>query len=184
MRLFGRADKARDESVDAPASDAAPGPGKGRATPTRKQAEAERRRRRQLSPAERKKMARESERRRRMEAFEARDKTPEKELARDVVDSRFNIAEFVLPILLLNLAATIVFPQSTTWLAYAMYVFIAVAIIDGVLCWRRYRKVLFERYPRTDLRGKGLRMYVGNRVITLRPMRTPKPRVKRGEKIS
>lgn len=185
MKLFG---KSRDAAAEQePVSEASPerqpGERKGRPTPTRKQAEAERRRRLQLSPKERKKMAREAERRRRMEAYEARDRTPEKELARNVVDSRFNIAEFVLPVMLLSLAATIVLQQYTQPFAYAMYGFLLLAILDGVLCWRRYKRLLLERHPRTDLTGKGLRFYVAGRVMTLRMMRTPKPTVKRGEKI-
>lgn len=190
MKLFGRSDEksAQQTSEAGPAEttrrERRPGEAKGRPTPTRRQAEAERRRRLQLSPKERKKQAREAERRARMEAYEARDRTPEKELLRDVVDSRWSLAEFVLPILLLNLAASIMWPNHTNPIAYVMYSYILLSIIDGVLCWRRYRALLRERMPRlTDISGLGLRFYLFNRVISLRPMRNPKPRVRRGEKI-
>ena len=120
MKLFGRSDEksAQQTSEAGPAEttrrERRPGEAKGRPTPTRRQAEAERRAR--------------------MEAYEARDRTPEKELLRDVVDSRWSLAEFVLPILLLNLAASIMWPNHTNPIAYVMYGYILLSIIDGVLC--------------------------------------------------
>lgn len=176
--------KPESESTEEPDAARTGGRRKGRPTPSRRQAEAERRRRLQLSPKERKKLAREEDRRRRMEAWEARDQTPEKELLRDVVDARWNLGEFLLPVLMVNLALTVGLPTATNWVAIFMYAYIVVTVLDCIWAWRRYRRLLMEQRPRTELKGQGLRMYMVNRIISIRPMRTPKPRVKRGEKVA
>lgn len=188
MGLFGRNTRNGKEADAAPEPTETeiqrrPGDPKGRPTMTRKQAEAERRRRLQMSPQERKKAAKEAQRRHQQEAWAARDQTPEKELMRDVVDTRWNLAEFLLPILLLNLAASVALPQYTNIIAVVMYAYLVLTIADLVLAWRKYRGLLRDRMPRlTDLKGLGLRMYLVNRSISLRPMRNPKPRLKRSER--
>lgn len=193
-RLFRPYDK--DASSDAAVSDPvqpAPTEGKkggpqkkGTPTPRRRDAEKARLQRAnpQLSPKEAKKAAAQANRERRMAAMEARDGTPEKSLMRDLVDSRWNLGEFLLPAMMLMLALTFLqnyFPQATTIALVLMYGFLAVVLLDLFLLWRRYRKLLADRMPGTSTKGKGIMMYGWNRAIQVRRLRMPAPQIKRGE---
>jgi hypothetical protein len=151
-------------------------------TPTRKQAEAARRQRmtQQLSKKE---LAR-RQRAERMRAVQARDNAADKQLLRDYIDSRRNIGEFLLPGMVVILAASFLYsvvPDVSLVATVLMYVFLAVVIIDTYLMWRGYKKLLNERLPGTPTRG--LLMYGMNRSIQIRRFRMPQPRVKRGEPV-
>ena len=153
---------------------------KGTATPTRKQAEAARRER-LTRPVDKKDVARQ-QRVERQKAMAARDNTPEKALARDYVDSRRNMGEFLLPGMIIILAATLgysIAPAISMFATVFMYVFIAAMIVSSYLLWRGFKKVLAERLPKSSTRG--LMMYVINRSIQFRRFRMPAPRIKRGE---
>lgn len=161
---------------------------KDRPTPTRRQAEAARRER--LHPTLTKKQARQENTRKnreaRLAAMEARDSTPEKVLMRDLVDSRWNLGEFLLPAMVLMLALTFlqeVWRPMALVSIVAMYSFVALVILDLLWMWRRYKKLLAERHPEIDTKGRGLRMYGFNRSIQMRRLRMPKPTVQRGAKI-
>lgn len=165
---------------------AAKGPRKKDApTPTRRQAEAARLER--LNPTLSKKEARkrnaEENRRRRAVAMEAAHASPEKQLMRSLVDSRWNLGEFLLPAMMLFLALS--FMQSTwggmTFVSLGlMYGYLAMVLLDLVMLWRRYKRVLAERHPGIDVKGKGVLMYGLNRSIQMRRLRMPKPVVARG----
>lgn len=153
-------------------------------TPTRRQAEQARRDRR--SPALTKKERRQRERqaisRERSKIMQEREKEPERALLRDYVDARFNIGEFLLPVLALMLALTFL---SQVWAAaplvstIGLYGYIMLTIVDTVLLWRGFKKVLAERLPKVN--PKGLLGYAFNRSIQIRRFRNPAPRIKRGE---
>lgn len=154
-------------------------------TPTRRQAEAARMAR--LNPTLSKKEARrrntEANRKRRMEAMEAAHATPEKQLMRNMVDSRWNLGEFLLPAMMLFLALSFLqgmWGGMTTLALVMMYGYLLLVLIDLFLLWRKYKRVIAERRPGTDLKGKGVMMYGLNRSIQMRRMRTPKPTVQRG----
>lgn len=193
-RLFRPYDKdAKSETAVSEPAQPAPADGrgtgpqkKGAPTPRRRDAEKARLQRAnpQLSPKEAKKAASQANRERRMAAMEARDATPEKSLMRDLVDSRWNLGEFLLPAMMLMLALTFLqtsFPQATTVALVLMYSFLALVLLDLFLLWRRYRKLLAERMPDTSTTGKGIMMYGWNRAIQMRRLRMPAPRIKRGE---
>ena len=119
----------------------------------------------------------------RQRAFQATESTPERQLMRDVVDSRFNVAEIAMPVLLSIMALTLL-PGAAAWIDYALYAswaYIALIVLDTLLMWRRFRALAAERLPRTPL--KGLLMYGFNRQVSFRRWRQPPPRVKRGEKV-
>jgi hypothetical protein len=61
-----------------------------------------------------------------------------------------------------------------------MYGYILLVLLDLVLLWRRYKRVLAERHPGTDVKGKGVMMYGLNRSIQMRRLRMPRPVVPRG----
>ena len=119
----------------------------------------------------------------------ARDRGPQRKLARDVVDSRFTIGELVLPMLFLVIIVSSIRPDDaqldlTIQLGslVAMWgLFVAIGI-DGYLIGRKALKAVEAKYP--GRAEKGLRWYAAMRSIQMRGMRLPKPQVKRGTKIS
>ncbi|MDF2442736.1 MAG: hypothetical protein JWR01_939 [Subtercola sp.] len=165
--------------------------GKGAPTPTRREQEAARKR--PLVPSDRKEAARSAktqnsvdrERARiGMAAGEekyllARDKGVQRRFVRDFVDSRFSIGEIVIPavfgIILLQLVPN---PQIQTYLTLVLYAFVIIVALDIYLMGNRINKRLRAKYGTLD---RGLRWYGAMRALQLRPMRLPKPQVKRGQ---
>lgn len=164
--------------------ESAPTGKKDRPTPTRKEAEAARRQRMSttLSKKESRAAAGRQSRSDRMRAISAREATPEKILMRDYIDARFNIGEFLLPSVVVILAVTVLgsyWPRVTLIATLAMYLFILAVFVDGYLMWRRFKKVLAARLPKTS--PKGLLLYGMTRSTQIRRFRSPAPRIKRGE---
>jgi hypothetical protein len=163
--------------------------GSGRAkkagpTPSRKEAEAARRQRvtRTLSKKEARAEATRQSRTQRLRAVSAREAAPEKALMRDYIDARRSLGEFLLPSLVIILAASFlntVWPGVTLLSTLAMYLFILLVLVDCFLMWRGFKKVLARRMPNASTRG--LAMYGMNRAIQIRRFRMPPPRIKRGE---
>ncbi len=186
MGLF-RSDtpKEPDPQDSAPSTDPARPAGKGHATPSRKEAEAARRERLNptLSPREAKARDRQSRAADRRRAYEVYDTTPQRLLIRDVVDSRFNLGEIFMPLILVFLVLTL-FPgmiQFLEWVMYLMWAFLATLFLDTYLMWRRFKQLAAERIPNAP--KKGLLFYGFNRQLSFRRWRQPPPRVKRGESI-
>lgn len=165
---------------------------KNRPTPTRKQAEAERRLR--LNPMADPKQAKAFEKEQRAKERELRMRTRKKvyqeieeskprQLLRDVIDSRFNFGEIILPLMLVVMLLTFI-PgtiQYATWLMYLMWGFMGLLIIDTALMWNKFKQLVNERFPGTELKGYGV--YGFNRQLAMRRWRKPAPRVKRGDPI-
>ena len=109
----------------------------------------------------------------------ARDKGPRRRFIRDSVDTRWNIGEFMLPIMLLVLALSLV---RTNWALLAVFVLvyglILVAIADAMLMWRRTRKRVEEKFGQSE---KGDGWYAIMRAFQMRRTRMPKPQIARGE---
>jgi hypothetical protein len=159
---------------------------KDRPTPSRREAEAARRQRvnRTLSKREARIEASRRARQERLRSLQARESSPEKALMRDFVDSRLNIGEFLLPSLIVLLAASFLgarFPAISAITTLIMYLFILAVIFDCFFMWRRFKRLLAERLPNAPL--KGLAMYGTNRAIQIRRFRIPPPRLQRGERI-
>jgi Protein of unknown function (DUF3043) len=157
---------------------------KDRPTPSRKEAEAARRQRvnRPLSTREARQVAARQARAERMRTLGERDRTPEKALMRDYVDSRFNLGELLLPSVVLILATTLLgsfLPSLAVFTTLAMYLFILAVIIDEALMWRGFKRVLAERVPKAST--KGLLMYGMTRSTQIRRFRMPPARLKRGD---
>ena len=182
MAFFRRKNATSTEEVEEPVNiEALTGQRKkGGPTPTRKQAEAARRER--LTKTVDKKEAARQQRTERQKATLARDATPEKALARDYVDSRRHIGEFLLPGMIVILGATLAYSLAPAISMYAtifMYVFILAVAVDSFMMWRGFKKVLADRLLKSSSRG--LTFYVINRSIQIRRFRMPAPRIKRGE---
>ncbi|MFF8590187.1 DUF3043 domain-containing protein [Streptomyces sp. NPDC015220] len=111
----------------------------------------------------------------------ARDKGPVRRFARDFIDSRFNIAEFFLPMAVVILVLSMVrvgYLQNVALLLWL--VVIVLIVLDSVVSGFRLKKRLAERFP--DQNKKGAVAYGLMRSLQMRRLRLPKPQVKRGER--
>jgi hypothetical protein len=112
----------------------------------------------------------------------ARDKGPVRRYMRDFIDARRNLAEFMLPIMLVVLALS--FLRTSTILFFVTiltYSILLVAVVDTVLMWRKLRKRLVEKFGAEAAGAKGNGMYAAMRAFQLRRSRMPRALVKRGE---
>lgn len=111
----------------------------------------------------------------------ARDKGPVRRFARDFIDSRFNIAEFFLPMAVVILVLSMVRVGYLQNIALLLWLVVIVLIVlDSAVSGFRLKKRLAERFP--DQRTKGAVAYALMRSLQLRRLRLPKPQVKRGER--
>jgi hypothetical protein len=177
--------------------------GKGRATPTRKEREAARQRplvpvRTKQSKEDRRKKADQRQvARAGMEAGDERylplrDKGPQKRMVRDIVDARFTVGEFMIPLMFAVIIATFL-PQYNAndgseiglqmTVIIAMYGFFLIAVLDAIIFGRKLLKVMADKFGDTRLE-KGHRWYAATRAFQFRPLRVPKPQVVRGQKVS
>ncbi|MDN3263559.1 DUF3043 domain-containing protein [Streptomyces sp. CSDS2] len=111
----------------------------------------------------------------------ARDKGPVRRFARDWVDSRFNVAEFFLPLAVVILVLSVVRVGAIQSLALLLWLIVIVLIVlDAAVSGFRLKKRLAERFP--DENTRGAVAYALMRSLQMRRLRLPKPRVKRGER--
>jgi Protein of unknown function (DUF3043) len=186
----------RHQPDDDPAleEESAPIEGKGRPTPKRRDAEADRRAR--LKPprdrreaSQRMREQRRTQRGKMQEALRsgderhlpARDRGPVRRFCRDFVDARWNVAEWLLPLLLLILVLSFLGAGSdfAAWLQVVVWSGTIVGTVADtlVLIWRT-RRELARRFP--DENRRGAVAYAVLRSSQLRRLRLPKPQVKRG----
>lgn len=114
-----------------------------------------------------------------------RDRSPERGLARDVVDSRRTVGTWFFGgalLVLIGSAQTmppaVQLASNLVWAALALGV-----VLDSVLISRRVRRLVRQRFPKTAERMGSLYFYAIMRAMTFRRMRTPVPRVNIGDKI-
>lgn len=168
---------------------------KGRPTPSRKQQEAQNRkplvgdRSPEARAAAKAKLreerlrAREGMARGEEKYLPARDRGPQRAFIRDFIDSRFTAGELVMPTLFLVIIVSAIdsyVVQLTTLVA--MWVLFILVGANATILGRKATKELAAKYG-ADKLEPGLRWYAAMRSIQMRPMRLPKPRVKRGQKI-
>ncbi|MFD3502208.1 DUF3043 domain-containing protein [Streptomyces sp. NPDC058676] len=194
--------RAKDEK--APAADKAPltdskqtrdpQAKKGRPTPKRSEAQTQRRSvattptsRKEASKRQRDERRAQMEKQRQALAggderyLPARDKGPVRKFARDFIDSRFNIAEFFLPMAVVILVLSMVRVGALQSIALLLWLVVIVLIVlDSVLSGLRLKKRLAERFP--DANKRGAVAYALMRSLQMRRLRLPKPQVKRGER--
>ena len=174
-----------DAPVEAPVA-------KGRPTPTRKEQEAARKQ--PLVPSDRRLASRQSRDQQAAQRDRARvgmargedkylpvrDKGPQKRYARDFVDARFSVGEVLLPVLVLVIL-TYFLPAAFSSIALiAVWLVLLVVVADGIWMGQKIITNLAAKYGK-DKVERGLRWYSFMRAIQLRPMRLPKPQVKRGQ---
>ncbi|UOE45039.1 DUF3043 domain-containing protein [Agromyces larvae] len=163
--------------------------GKGVPTPTR--AEREAARKRPLVPNDRKEAARQAK----AKAADARerarigmangdekylpmrDRGPQKKFVRDYVDARFSIGELLIPVMFLVIVLTFVQNYEIQALSILLlWAFFAVAVIDVIILGQVLTRKLRSKYGD---RADRVRWYAAMRALQLRPLRLPKPQVKR-----
>lgn len=188
--MFGRTENSEPAP---PTEDAVVEGKKNRPTPTRKEAEAAARERARIGMD--KKAAAKVLRDRRAEAnrkmregmkngdekfLPARDQGPVKRAVRDWIDSRLMFTEFVLPILILILLTSAAPRGSAVAVAggWLQFVTMMLLIIDVLTVRFRLKRALRAQFPDDPL--KGVTFYAITRMLQLRFMRLPKPRVKIG----
>ncbi|TCR22040.1 DUF3043 domain-containing protein [Streptomyces sp. BK205] len=111
----------------------------------------------------------------------ARDKGPVRKFARDFIDSRFNVAEFFLPMAVVILVLSMVRVGALQNIALLLWLVVIVLIVlDAIVNGFRLRKQLIERFP--DHNRRGAVGYALMRSLQMRRLRLPKPQVKRGER--
>jgi len=185
------ADKALVTDSKQPRDPQAP---KGRPTPKRSEAQAQRRSVAN-TPMTRKDAAKRQREERRVQLAKqrealasgderylpTRDKGPVRKFARDFIDSRFNVAEFFLPLAVVILVLSMVrVAQLQNFALLLWLVVIVLIVIDGIATGFRLRKRLAERFP--DHNRRGAVAYGLMRSLQMRRLRLPKPQVKRGER--
>lgn len=173
------------ESSENPAS-------KGHATPSRKEAEAARKK--ALKPPinrkeqlKRDREARQRIRSRQQEALRTgeerflplRDRGPVKRLARDYVDRRRMVSEYLLPILLLTFVLTMFPPPLATIGMYGWLGATMVTVIEQIVVIRGTKKEIGKRFPGESTRG--VTIYTILRTTQLRRFRLPSAQIKRFE---
>ena len=166
--------------------------GKGAPTPSRAQQEAARKR--PLVPGDRKEAAKQA-RAKQAEARERarlgmaagderylpmRDRGPQKKFVRDYIDARFSIGEVLIPVMFLVILLTLVPSYEVQTIGIlALWAFFLVAIVDVVILGFILNRKLKAKFGEDKV--ERVRWYAAMRALQLRPLRLPKPQVKRGQ---
>jgi hypothetical protein len=196
--VFGRKKTPKDSTPSAVTYADRPG-AKNRPTPSRREQESARKR--PLVPTDRKaaasqsreanKIARAKQRAAMLSgdesALPARDKGPVKRFIRDAVDARWNIGEFMLPVMLMVLLLTFmpaVLPSTRSWATLLVfplvYGLVIAGAVDAFLMWRRTKAKIVAELGQTPPRGSA--MYAVMRAFQMRRSRLPRPQVERRTK--
>ncbi len=168
------------------------GSGKGRPTPSRKDAEAARKKAMKTPMTRKEQMRRERKARQELrlkqqaalragegEYLPPRDRGPVRALARDVVDRRRNVAEYLLPILVVVLLLSFVQQAWAQLLVFYVWAFVLLlTIVDEFLLVRSLKRELRTRFA--DVSTKGAVFYAVLRSTQLRRFRLPTPSIERG----
>lgn len=196
--VFGRKkdEPSAQDPVDQLAADSAAkgaGAGKGAPTPRRKQQEAARKR--PLVPTDRKaskeaeRVAVQDQRLKMRQALDTgdekylplRDKGPQKRFARDYVDARFSLGEYLMFGALLFVVISFVIPAGSDALSYILigfWVMFLAVFADVFILSRKLRKGLARKFGEVE---RGTVWYGSMRSLQFRRLRLPKPQVQRGQ---
>ncbi|MDE0572948.1 DUF3043 domain-containing protein [Demequina sp. B12] len=187
-----------DSTVDVPQDGVevaeTPATGKGRPTPKRKDQEAANRRS-VMDDGKADVKARKAKERalrdREYQALRAGDEAnmpyehrgPERRFLRDWVDARWSIGEFLLPLALAFVLASLFTAQMGPiggLLVLVFYGIVLIAAVETFIMVRRVKKHFIAKFGQERL-PRGWSFYVISRALNLRRFRLPKPKVSRGE---
>lgn len=117
----------------------------------------------------------------------ARDKGPQKRYARDYVDARFSLGEFVMFAALAIVLLTVIIPvrnsdgssNNSQLIIFGLFwVMVAFVAVDVWLMSRKLKKLLAAKFGSV---ASGVVWYGSMRSMQFRRLRLPKPMVRRGE---
>lgn len=167
--------------------------GKGKPTPSRKESQAQRAQplvgstARPVAKADKQQVA--AARLRAREGYAAgddrylpdRDQGPQRRYARDFVDARTSLGEWMLPLMLAVVLMTFVANEVVQLISiFTIWGYLAALIVDSVFLGRNLRKRLTEKFGADKLQT-GFQWYAIMRSLQMRRLRLPKPQVRRGE---
>ncbi|WPF67971.1 DUF3043 domain-containing protein [Corynebacterium sp. 21KM1197] len=112
-----------------------------------------------------------------------RDKGPERAFARDWVDSRRFLNNWVMPFALVLFASMFVtngFPEAAGIVSLVSMAIILLFAVEGIILARRANRAVRAEFPETTQAGIGFGFYVYSRASQPRRWRSPKPRVELG----
>jgi Protein of unknown function (DUF3043) len=196
--VFGRNKTPKNSTPSAVTYAERPG-AKNRPTPSRREQESARKR--PLVPTNRKAAASQSREDARVArakqraallsgdeaALPARDKGPVKRFIRDTVDARWNVGEFMLPVMVVVLLLTFlpsvapqIGPLATLVTVTLVYSLVVISVFDGFWMWRGTKKKIVAKFGEAPPRGSA--MYAVMRGFQMRRSRLPRPQVARGAK--
>ncbi|MFZ2510728.1 MAG: DUF3043 domain-containing protein [Gordonia sp. (in: high G+C Gram-positive bacteria)] len=112
----------------------------------------------------------------------AKDRGPVRAFARDLVDSRRNVAGLFLPFAVVLLVAMMM-PQYAFFINILLLAFVIVVVVDSIILGRMVNNRVRERFPETTDTGFRLGFYSFVRAMQLRMMRAPRPQVSSGDKV-
>lgn len=115
-----------------------------------------------------------------------RDRGPVRRFVRDGVDSRWNVGEFLLPVMLVVVVLSFSglqtrAPQVFTSIFVIVYAMVVASGLDALLLSRRLKKQVSATFG-PDAYVRGTTMYAVFRAFQLRRSRVPRPQVKRGRR--
>ena len=114
-----------------------------------------------------------------------RDRGPERSLVRDVVDSRRTVGTYFFGgALIVLIGSQPMMPKVVQLGTNILWVILAAGVVlDSILIARKVKRLIRERFPKTDQRLGSLYLYGIMRGLTFRRMRIPKPKVAIGAKV-
>ncbi len=196
--MFGRKKDESQSQVNVEPAEQTPETSDGRKSgPTPKRSAQQANRQRPLVPTDRK-AAKEVERQQRIEAqnrlrianetgderyLMARDKGPQKRYARNFIDARWMIGEFMMFFVLAFLIISLTFSGNINiqvGVQTGLWVLIAIIVIEAIITSSILKRRLVAKFGTID---RGVRMYATMRALQFRKLRLPKPQVKRGASI-
>jgi Protein of unknown function (DUF3043) len=113
-----------------------------------------------------------------------RDKGPERQLVRDIVDSRRTIGTWFFGSAFVVLLGT--GTGNPAFVMYAQLIWFAIAfatLVDTVIICRKVSRLVRERFPKSTVPTRSLYFYAFMRAITFRRLRMPQARKKFGDAI-
>jgi hypothetical protein len=109
-----------------------------------------------------------------------RERGPQKRFVRDLVDARFNVGEFMIPVMFLVIILTFLpDPAIQAYGIFGLWGFFIVAVIDSVILGFTVTRKVEAKFGPGPV--EKVRWYAAMRALQLRAMRLPKPQVKRGQ---
>lgn len=112
----------------------------------------------------------------------ARDRGPVRRFARDFVDARRTVGQYLLPVFFVIFVLAAVVPeQMGIFSTYAWFGVVCLMVADAVRLTRGVKAGIAQRFPDSD--SKGITLYTIMRGWQMRRLRLPKPQVTYGDKV-